>query len=115
MLEPRTQEGTGDSQRVRQARVATDKVVEQLAALAVVGADVVRLNVLFTVTAHHKADTPLVAEDVGRLVSAGKGGLVAGVAEHYILLWSRAKVKQKVVFPMVTLNRQRWSEHLYTL
>ena len=41
MLEPRTQEGTGDSQRVRQARVATDKVVEQLATLAVVGADVV--------------------------------------------------------------------------
>jgi len=83
MLEPRPEEGTGDSQRVRQARVATDKVVEQLATLAVVGAYVVRLDVLFAVTAHHKADTPLVPVNVGGLVSTSKGGLVAGIAEHY--------------------------------
>ena len=84
MLEPRTQEGTGDSQRVRQARVAADEVVKELATLAVVGADVVRLDVLFAVTAHHEADSPLVPVNVGGLVSAGKGGLVAGIAEHYI-------------------------------
>ena len=68
------------------AVVAADGSVKKAATLGVVRANVVRLDVLMTVTAHHEADSPLVPVNVGRLVSTSKGGLVAGVAEHIYIL-----------------------------
>ena len=91
MLEPRTHEGTGDSQplrkrkqRIRRPIVAADACVKHAARAAVICTDVVRLDVGVTVTAHGEDNTPAIRIDALGLVFAEVKKSGAGIAEHYI-------------------------------